>query len=77
MKVTDQRNGQADLLEPLPNRGHGRRCLARVDGDPHELGTGTGKRPDLLNRPLDIRSVRVRHGLDYDRSIATHADRAD
>ena len=77
MEVADQRHRDAQLLEPLPDRSNGRGGLARVDRDPHELGSGAREGSDLLCRTFDVGGVRVCHRLHDNGRTAAHADGAD
>jgi hypothetical protein len=40
-----------------------------IDGDAHQLRAGARELGDLLDRGLDVRGVRVGHGLDDDRRL--------
>ena len=45
-----------------------------VDGDPHQLGAGRCKLPDLTERGPHVDGIRIGHGLDHDGRIATDRD---
>ena len=67
----------ARALEALAD-GRDRRCRLRgVHRNTHQLRSGARERLHLAGRGLDIRGVRIGHGLDHDRCIAAEAHRAD
>jgi hypothetical protein len=75
MEIADQRDVTIHFCETVADMRHGGRRLIAVDGDPHELGAGAGKRRDLGRRPFDIGRIRVGHRLDGDRRAAAGEDR--
>ena len=73
VEVADERDVDAEAVEPLADLRHRGRRLVPVDRDADELGAGAGERRDLRHRGVDIGRVGVGHRLHDDRRAA--ADR--
>ena len=73
VEIADQRHVAAECVEPLADLRDGSRRFGGVDGNPHKLGAGVGKRFDLCDRGRHVGRVRVRHRLDDDRRAAADA----
>ncbi len=71
VEVADDGHVHAHLHKPLLDvRNRGRRLVA-VDRDAHNLGAGARQRRHLPRGALDIRGVRIGHGLHNHRGAAT------
>jgi hypothetical protein len=75
MEIADQRDVTVHFCETVADMRHGCGGYVAIDCDPHELGTGAGKRRDLGRRLFDIGRIRVGHRLDGDRRAAAGEDR--
>src|SRR5690606_7742897 len=70
MEVSDDGRFDAPGAQTIHYVRHGLRRLVVVYRHADELATGCGERSYLGDRPLDIRGVRIGHGLHDDRMIA-------
>ena len=74
MEVPDERDTDAQLIQPFPDRRHRGGGFRRVHGEAHQFGTGTRQVPHLFNGTGDIGRVRIGHGLDDDGIGTADAD---
>ena len=70
MKVADQRHPAAQRVETITDARHRSRRFQRVDGDPHQLRPGLGKRLHLLHGGRDVDGIGVGHRLHHHGRIA-------
>ena len=77
VEVADQRHVDAEPRQAVADAGHGRRALVAVDGDAHDLRSGTVEGGDLCDRRVDVGRVGVGHRLHDDRRRAADQDAAD
>ena len=77
VEVADQRDVEAEPLQPLADARHGGGGLVAVDGDAHDLGAGPVQRGDLGDGLVDVGRVGVGHRLHDDRRAAADQHAAD
>ena len=76
MEVADERDVDAQAIQPLAHLRNGRGGFVAIDGDAHDFGAGARKRCDLGDRRIHIRRVGVGHRLNHDRGASADQDAA-
>jgi hypothetical protein len=74
VKVADDRDDNAALVEPLDDVRNGGRGLASVYRHSHELGTSAGELFDLLSGTFDVDGIGVGHRLNDDWVLPADSD---
>ena len=72
MEITNQGNIDTHAIELLADMWNGLCSLWRIDRDTDKLGASQCQFLDLNCRTYDVGCIRVGHGLNAHRRIATH-----